>query len=144
LQRINALLERFEVDQVGQTLGLWIALNGNQYRQVLELIAKVLEWADKIRTEVWLSLRMGIAKALQYLPAATNMSKAECKLIDKKLIQAALPALASPPPTHKSLHKRPQKSSALAFRPYGINRASSTLQPCYATATARHTMSPDA
>jgi hypothetical protein len=75
------------VDEARQTLGLWIAMNGNQYIQVLELIAKVLEWADKIRTkeltrmEAWLSLRMGIAKALQYPLAATNMSKAECKLI---------------------------------------------------------------
>jgi hypothetical protein len=39
---------------------------------------------------------MGIAKALQYPLAATNMSKAECKLIDKKLIRAALPALGFP------------------------------------------------
>jgi hypothetical protein len=99
---INSRLDRLEVDEAQQTLGLWIAMNGNQKRQVLALIEKVLEWADKIRTkeltrtEAWLSLRMGIAKALQYPLTATNMSKTECKLIDKKLLHAALPALGFP------------------------------------------------
>jgi hypothetical protein len=62
----------------------------------------VLVWADKIRTkhltktEAWLSLRMGISKALQYPLAATSLSKTQCKLIDKKLLKAALPALGFP------------------------------------------------
>jgi hypothetical protein len=96
------LLERLEVDEARETLGLWIAMDGNQVKQVLALLKEILAWADCVRTkqltktEVWLSLRLGIAKALQYPLAATNMSKANCKLLDKALIKAALPALGFP------------------------------------------------
>jgi hypothetical protein len=77
-------------------------MDGNQQQHVLALLAKVIAWADKIRTkhltktEAWLSLHMGISKALQYPLAATSLSKQQCKLIDKKLLKAALPALGFP------------------------------------------------
>jgi hypothetical protein len=77
-------------------------MDGNQRQQVLALIAKVLAWADHIRTkhltktEAWLSLQMDISKALQYPLAATSLSKKQCKLIDKMFLKAALPALGFP------------------------------------------------
>jgi hypothetical protein len=101
-QRNITLLERLEVGEARETLGLWIAMDGNQVQQVLALLKKKLEWANRVRTkqlkktEAWLSLRLGIAKALQYPLAATNMSKADCKLLDKALTKAALPALGFP------------------------------------------------
>jgi hypothetical protein len=100
--RNDAILHRLEVTEARETLGLWIAMDGNQQQQVLALIMNVLVWTDKIRTkhltktEAWLSLRMGISKALQYPLAATSLSKIQCKLIDKKLLKAALPALGFP------------------------------------------------
>jgi hypothetical protein len=51
-------------------------MNRNQLKQADALTSKVLAWVDRIRTkqltktEAWLSLRMGITKALQYPLAA--------------------------------------------------------------------------
>jgi hypothetical protein len=61
-QRNITLLERLEVGEVRETLGLWIAMDGNQKQQVLALLKQILEWADRVRTkqlsktEAWLSL----------------------------------------------------------------------------------------
>jgi hypothetical protein len=137
-QRINTLIERLKVDEARQTLGLWITMNGNQNRQELELIATVLEWANKIRTkqlartEAWLSLRMGIAKALQYPLAATNMSKTECTPIDKKLMQAALPALGFPVSYPKVITQAPPEVLGIGipalWNQQGIEHITAILQ----------------
>jgi hypothetical protein len=113
--RNDAILHRLIGTEARETLGLWITMDGNQPQQVLALIAKVLAWADKSRTkhltktEAWLSLRMGILKALQYPLAATSLSKKQCKLIDKKLLKAALLALGFPSSFPQVIAQAPPK-----------------------------------
>jgi hypothetical protein len=65
-------LRRMEATRANKTLGLWIAADGNQITQMQVLLGLVERWIDKIctkqltKTEAWLSLRMGVAKALRY------------------------------------------------------------------------------
>jgi hypothetical protein len=95
-------LTRLGVHEARETLGLWIAMDGNQISQADVIQKKIDSWADKIRTkqltktEAWISLRVGISKAIRYPLIATGLSKAQCKTLDKSLLQAALPALGFP------------------------------------------------
>jgi hypothetical protein len=62
-----------------ETLGVWIAMNGNQRAQALALWEKAVLWADKVRTgrfshaEAWYSLQFCIMKSLEYPLAATSI-----------------------------------------------------------------------
>jgi hypothetical protein len=100
--RTTTELTRLEVHEARETLGLWIAMDGNQRSQVYAIKKKIDSWADKIRTkqltrtEAWISLRVGISKAIRYPLAATQLSKKECKSLDSRLLQTALPALGFP------------------------------------------------
>jgi hypothetical protein len=82
-------LRIMEVHQANETLGLWIAADGNQIAQMQVLWLLIERWIDKIctkqltKTEAWLSLRMEVAKALRYPLTATCLSKKNCKTLDK-------------------------------------------------------------
>jgi hypothetical protein len=101
-------LNRLEVNEARQSLGLWIVMDGNQTAQVAALRKIIKTWADKIRTkqltrtEAWISLRMGFARAIRYSLTATCLSKADCTTLDSYLLSVALPALGFPA---KSPHK---------------------------------------
>jgi hypothetical protein len=74
-------LRRMDVHQANETLGLWIAANGNQMAQIRAFRNIIGRWTGKIRTkqltkvEAWLSLRMGVAKALRYPLTTTCIPK---------------------------------------------------------------------
>jgi hypothetical protein len=92
-------LERLDMHEARETLGVWIAMNGNQRAQALALWEKAVLWADKVRTgrfshaEAWYSLQFCIMKSLEYPLAATSLSKKQCDEIMKPIRAAALPAL---------------------------------------------------
>jgi hypothetical protein len=96
------VLQRLEVSDAQETLGIFASVDGNQKAQVAKLHEKILGWADKIstkqlsKTEIWLSLRLGIAKSLRYPLTATTLSKNECYDLQKPLLKAALKALGFP------------------------------------------------
>jgi hypothetical protein len=81
-------LTRLEVSEAQETIGLWIAMDGNQTAQFAAIKKLIQNWADKIRTkqltrtEAWISLRMGVARAIRYPLTATCISKADCKKLD--------------------------------------------------------------
>jgi hypothetical protein len=85
-----------------ETLGIHIAMDGNQASMVASLTSRVEIWADKIRSrqlskqEAWLSLTTGISKGLQYPLVATTLSYKECTRITKSLKVIALPAIGVP------------------------------------------------
>jgi hypothetical protein len=68
--RTTIALTRLEAHKARETLGLWIAMDGNQTSQVPAIQKKIDNWADKIRTkqltrtEAWISLRVGVSKAI--------------------------------------------------------------------------------
>jgi hypothetical protein len=77
--RTTVTLTRLEAHEARETLGLWIAMDGNQTSQVTAIQKKIDNWADKIttkqltRTEAWISLRVGVSKAIRYPLAATGL-----------------------------------------------------------------------
>ena len=95
-------ITRLEVNQARETLGLWVAMNGDQTQQKQALKEKIEKWASKIKTkqltttEAWLSLQGGIAKGIGYPVAATCLSKRDCQDIMKPLLHVALPSIGVP------------------------------------------------
>jgi hypothetical protein len=92
-------LERLEVDEARETLGVFIAMDGNQQAQTKELWRKANTWADQVRAgrfthaEAWFSLQFCVMKSLEYPLMATSLSKEQCNKIMKPIRAAALPAL---------------------------------------------------
>jgi hypothetical protein len=92
-------LERLDVHEARETLGVFIAMNGNQEAQTQELWEKATAWAEKVRSgrfspaEAWFSIQFCIMKSLEYPLIATSLSKAQCNQIMKPIRDARLPAL---------------------------------------------------
>jgi hypothetical protein len=92
-------LERLEVQEARETLGVFIAMDGNQKAQTQALWEKAVTWADKVRTgrfthaEAWFSLQFCVMKSLEYPLMATSLSKEQCNKIMKPIRAAALPAM---------------------------------------------------
>jgi hypothetical protein len=78
-------LERLEVREARERLGVFIAMDGNQTAQTHTLWEKAVAWADKVRTgrfshaKAWFSLQYGVIKSLEYPLMATSLSKKQCK-----------------------------------------------------------------
>jgi hypothetical protein len=91
-------VERQEVEEARKTLGVFIAMDGNQKAQTTAPWEKSNLWADKIRagrfthTEAWYLLQFCVMKTLEYPLMATSLSKEQCKTIIKPIRAAALPA----------------------------------------------------
>jgi hypothetical protein len=92
-------LERLDVHEARETLGVFIAMNGNKDSQTQELWEKATVWAEKARSgrfspaEAWFSIQFCIMKSLEYPLMATSLSKAQCNRIMKPIQAARLQAL---------------------------------------------------
>ncbi len=92
-------LDRLDMHEARETLGVFIAMNGNQIAMTQELWEKACLWADRIRTghfthaEAWYSLQFCIMKSLEYPLAASSLSKKDCEKIMKPIRAAVIPAL---------------------------------------------------
>ena len=79
-----------------ETLGVYLAPDGNNNTMVKELRAKAEEWRDNInsghlnREDAWQALETTIMKSLQYPLKALTLSKAECDSIMQPILQAGL------------------------------------------------------
>ena len=92
-------LERLEVTEARETLGVYIAMNGNQTAQFQKLRDIATRWADQVRCgrlntiEAWFSLNHSVMKALEYPLLTTSLTRHQCDTIMQKLLTAALPKL---------------------------------------------------
>jgi hypothetical protein len=92
-------LDRLEVFEARETLGVYIAMDGNQDTQMQALLQIAQRWADLVRSgrltqaEAWFSLTFCIIKSLEYPLMATSLSQAQCDIIMTPILNAALPAL---------------------------------------------------
>lgn len=95
-------LQRHEPHHAIETLGIPLAMDGNQTSICTSLRNKINKWADKIKTkqltlsETILSLQYGLSRTLDYPLTATRLTKQQCNALMKPLRQAALPALHIP------------------------------------------------
>jgi hypothetical protein len=82
-----------------ETLGVYLAPDGNKQAQFNKMLQKVLLWADNMRTghiakkDVWLSLTSTIWRTLCYPLSAVNLMKKQCDKLMSPLLNYALPAL---------------------------------------------------
>jgi hypothetical protein len=129
-------LERCEVSEARETLGCWIAMDGNQQAQQKALTKKVERWTAKIRTkqlnthEAWLSLQSGITKSIGYPLTATSLTKTECHQVMKPLIKYALQALQIPSKFPLQLLFAPKKYLGLAILHLWTEQGLAKIEVC--------------
>lgn len=75
------ILPRLEPHEANETLGIYIAMDGNQKAEVTSLRSKTAAFAEQIRTgfiqkdKAWHALHSTILKTLEYPMEAINLSK---------------------------------------------------------------------
>ena len=91
-------LARCEPWEAKETLGIWMAMDGNQKEEVKKLLEKTKLYTDKLRAaggmeknDVWESMTTQIMTTLQYPAAATQLTKDEWTTVLKPIMMGALP-----------------------------------------------------
>jgi mRNA-degrading endonuclease HigB of HigAB toxin-antitoxin module len=91
-------IKRLELDQAYETLGVFLAPDGNLEVQ-FDKMYTVITWVDGLQTgkisrvEAWLALQSTILRTLYYPLPALRLSKAQCEAIYAPLLQHCLPSL---------------------------------------------------
>jgi hypothetical protein len=84
IQNIRKVVKRILPNQAEETLGVWIAPNGDTKVQVQKLLEKAHTWAEQMRTgvirktEAWLGLTSTIWRTLCYPLNACNLTISQC------------------------------------------------------------------
>ena len=92
-------LERLEVGDARETLGVFLALDGNQQAEFLKLRGIANRWCDQVRSsrlssaEAWFALHHTVLKSLEYPLLVTFLTRRQCDTLMHTLLQAALPRL---------------------------------------------------
>jgi hypothetical protein len=95
----HKVVTRYEHWEAQETLGVFLAPDGNLSSQFEKMLTKVQQWADEMRTgnisrsEVWLALTTTIWRTLCYSLSAINLSKEQCEKLMSPLLHYALPTL---------------------------------------------------
>jgi hypothetical protein len=114
-------LKRLEVQEARESLGVFIATNGNQNAQTRALQEKAVIWADRVcmgrftHAKAWYSLQFCVMKALEYPLMATSPSKTQCEIIMKLIQAAALPAMGINSHLTLTIVHGPQKYQGLGI-----------------------------
>ena len=90
-------IKQLASNEAQKMLGVWLAPDGNNVKQVEEMRRKSIEWGEKIRTgmvdkrDAWLAMKSTIMKTLEYPLLALTLSENECNHIMAPLLKAGLP-----------------------------------------------------
>ena len=91
-------LDRKEAHEAVKYLGMFSAPDGTSKQQKEYLLGKTTEFANKIRScsnklknDVWITMKTGIMKTLEYPMRATTLTSKDWYAIMKPLLKAALP-----------------------------------------------------
>jgi hypothetical protein len=134
--RNRSALTRHETNHAEETLGLWIAPDGNQNAQIQSLHTKIALWSDKIRTKhlnqslAWLSITSGISMSLKYPLTATNLSRNDCSRIMKPFLDVALPALGLPRNMPHAVIFAPKEYLGYGLFDLWLHQAVDQIQAC--------------
>ena len=97
--RTRVTLDRLEASEARETLGVCLAMDGNQQAEYEKLRQIACRWAEQVRcgqlstAEAWFSLNQTIMKTLEYPLMATCLTSSQCNTIMQTLLKAALPKL---------------------------------------------------
>ncbi len=92
-------IKRWGTHEAQETLGLFLAPDGNTFQQQLKMKDATVKWADCVRTgripkeDAWLAFYSTIWKTLLYPLPALNLSKEECDRIMAPILHYLLPAM---------------------------------------------------
>ena len=90
-------IQRMEPTEAYETLGLWMAPDGNLDEQFDRLLTMVKQWSDRIRTsflrkhDAAYALKVTVLKKIEYTLPALNLTKAQCDKLMRPILQASLP-----------------------------------------------------
>jgi hypothetical protein len=99
---INGVLrpvKRYEVWEAQETLGIYLAPDGNTKAQFNKMLQTVIQWSDNMRTgriskrETWLAFISTIWRTLCYPLPAINFTRKQCDKLMAPLLSYVLPAL---------------------------------------------------
>ena len=91
------ILPRLEPHDANETLGIFIAMDGNPKKQVEKLRGKAEEFAEHVRTgfltreEAWHALNSTIVKTLEYPMEAISLTKDQWDYIMAPILKSVLP-----------------------------------------------------
>ena len=91
------MLQYLEVGEAKEMVGVHLAPDGNQEKQVEELVKKAQSWASYIKSAhlgheaTWKALQTTIIKSIEYPLVACTLSKEECISVMTPVLDAALP-----------------------------------------------------
>ena len=91
------VLPYLEVGEAKEMVGVHLAPDGNQDKQVEELAKKAQRWASYIKSAhlgheaTWTALQTTIIKSIEYPLVACTLSKEECITVMTPILDAALP-----------------------------------------------------
>ena len=91
------VLEQLAANEAQKMLGVWLAPDGNNKKQVEEMRKQTVEWAEKVRTgaidrrDAWQALNSTILKKLEYPLVALTLSKAQCDYVMAPALERGLP-----------------------------------------------------
>ena len=92
-------LTQLSLLEARETLGVWIAADGNWRTQTRKLKDKATTWGDKLakgylrEADTTVALQTTITKSLAYALPATSLTKTQCKDIMSPLLLRTLPKL---------------------------------------------------
>jgi hypothetical protein len=93
------VIKRLEPHQAYETLGVFLAPDGNLEEQFQKMLAAANKWAENLRTgkisrnEAWLALQSTIMRTLVYPLPAIRLTKSQCESIMAPLLHFCLPAM---------------------------------------------------
>jgi hypothetical protein len=91
------ILPRLEPNQANETLGIYLAMDGNHQEEINKLRSKAEEFAGHVRTsmvtreEAWYSLHSTVMKTLEYPMEALSLTKNQWDFIMAPILKTVLP-----------------------------------------------------
>ena len=95
----NEQLRQLTISEARETLGVWIAGDGNWREQCKQLEKKARQWANNLNkghlnhTKTTIAVQTTIMKSLEYCLPATTMTKNQCNKVMKALLPSTLPRM---------------------------------------------------
>ena len=93
----RVILQRYNLEIAKETLGVFLAMDGNNREEIVKLRAKTQEFADQIRTgsinkwDAWYAINATIMMTLQYPMMATTITEKEWDFIMRPIRESGLP-----------------------------------------------------
>jgi len=93
------IITRIDACEAYETLGVFLAPDGNNEQQFKKMLSAATKWADGLRTgtisknDVWIALQSTILRTLAYPLAALRLSKSQCEAILAPILRYCLPAM---------------------------------------------------